>query len=250
MNVSMSRSNARRSASSVNSPSGSRDQIASNVAVDAHQAEEVVEPVVERVRIALDVEEQVARRGRREARQPALDVDRLARPAAGAARSVARAAALRAGSGPARARARGRSGRCPRSAASVGSASSPSASSVATPRSLERLALAGGDPGHEAEMVVRATSLHAFGRPAADVAMVDRLRIRPGRRDRRWRVVPDNGEESVLRAAGSRPCSRRRAGARPRGRSRRGRRAAIRVGPPGSARAGRCTSRSGGWRSP
>ena len=76
---SISRSKARRSPSSENSPASSRDQMAWNVAVGLEDAEQVVEAVVEGVRIALDVEEQVARRGRRQRGEAALRLDLLAR---------------------------------------------------------------------------------------------------------------------------------------------------------------------------
>ena len=47
-------------------------------AVGLEEAEEIVEPVIERVRIALDVEEQIARRGWRQRREPAIELDRRA----------------------------------------------------------------------------------------------------------------------------------------------------------------------------
>ena len=246
---SISRSKARRSPSSENSFAASRDQIARECLVHVQQAEQVVEPVVEGVWIALDVEEQVAGRRRRQRCQPAIDVDLAARWEQELVLALRPRGDPPAGSVPARGRGRARPRRLPRAAA-------PSAAEVAErfeggdAAHAERPPLAGRDPGDEAQVVVLAPPLRAFGRPAADVAVLDGLRVRRRRADRsavsRRPASPGTGRGR----SGSRPCSRRPAAARRCGRCRRGRRGATRAGRPGCARAGRRTSRSGGRRSP
>ena len=106
---SMSRSNARFSPASVTSDGsfGSNDQIGVKSPVDVEHAEEVVDAVVERVRVALEVEEQVASvrlGGSVAGRAPA----RSARPepAVAARRSASAARDRRPGCAPARGRAR------------------------------------------------------------------------------------------------------------------------------------------------
>ena len=83
MMTSISRSKARRSPSSENSFGVIARPDGVERLVHVEQAEQVVEPVVEGVRIALDVEEQVAGRWWRQRRQPALDA-RPRSPGAGA----------------------------------------------------------------------------------------------------------------------------------------------------------------------
>ena len=203
MKKSISRSNARRSPSSVNSPSSSRDQKAWNVPSTLEDAEQVVEPVVERVRVALDVEEQVAGRRRRE-RSPGRAPARSASPRLGQEQlvpTVAVAPALELDPGlladPLERVLRS----CPRAAGSIGSGESPSASSVATPRSVSARRWRARDPGDEAEVVVGAPARDALGRPAADVAVLDRLRVGAGRRVRRPASSSrDRREEPVLGA--------------------------------------------------
>ena len=56
------------------------------------------------------------------------------------------------------------------------------------------------DPGDEAQVVVVAAPGHAFGRPATDVAMLDRLRVGRRRRVGRGRLVRDRREEPVAGA--------------------------------------------------
>ena len=239
---SISASKARRSPSRVNSPSASRDQNAWNVAVASRGR-------------------RTGSRGRRRRRTGRPRCRRTGRPAtaagatrgrvpgrsrrrprgAGARRAAARRGGPRAGSGPARGRARARRRWCPRALGSIGSGRSPSASSVGDAALGQGAPLPRRDPGDEAQVVVRAPAGDAFGRPAADVAVLDRLGVGAGRRVGRRRLVGHRGQEPRLRARGSRPCSRRRAGARPRGRCRRARRASTRAGRPGSARAGRRT---------
>ena len=63
-----------------------------NVPSVLEDAEQVVEPVVEGVRVALDVEEQVARRRRRQRGQAALGLDLARGRRAGAARTEPRLA--------------------------------------------------------------------------------------------------------------------------------------------------------------
>ena len=65
----------------------------------------------------------------------------------------------------------------------------------------KRPPLAGGDPGDEAQVVVRSPSGRTLRRPATDVAVLDRLRVcRRGRIGRR-RLVGERGQESVACAA-------------------------------------------------
>ena len=169
MKKSISRSKARRSPSSVNSPSSSRDQKAWNVPSDLEDAEQVVEPVVEGVRVALDVEEQVARRRRRErwrARAPA----RCGSPGFGQQQlvaCVAGPASLELDAGPAR--GRGQSAR----------ALVPSRGGLhrqrrgrRAPRASRRRARCrarrcrADDPGDEAQVVVVAAPLRRIRRPS------------------------------------------------------------------------------------
>ena len=77
MKRSISRSNARRSPSSENSPCVVARPEGVEVAVELEDAEQVVEPVVEGIRIALDVEEQVAGRRRRQRGEATLGLDLL-----------------------------------------------------------------------------------------------------------------------------------------------------------------------------
>ena len=233
MMKSMSRSKARRSPSSENSFAGSRDQIAWNVLVHVQQAEQVVEPVVEGVRIALDVEEQVARRRRRERRQAAIDVD------------------LAAGSG--------------RSSSYLSSALAPTLQLDprlfvdADERALaDALELRLHRQGEVAERLAgwrrRARRAPAAAGPRSrrrgsggrHLDAVSRIRPPSGRRRSARRapgMSPRAGRSAASRRpaspgngrgrSGSRPCSRRRAGARRCGRCRRGRRGATRDGRPG-----------------
>ena len=83
MKRSMSRSNARCSASGVTRPSSSRAQKAWNVGSPSgvaqaglEDAEEVVDPVLEGERVALDVEEQVARARLRQDQQAPVRLER------------------------------------------------------------------------------------------------------------------------------------------------------------------------------
>ncbi len=64
----------------------------------------------------------------------------------------------------------------------------------------ERPALSSRDPRDEAEVVVRATPGDAFGGPAADVAVLDGLRVGAGRRVGRGLVGRHRREEARLRA--------------------------------------------------
>ena len=89
--------------------------------------------------------------------------------------------------------------RCPRAAGPSAAADrrAPRASDVATG---ECLALPAADAGDQAQVVVVAAALDALGRPAADVAVLDRLRIGRGRRIRGRRLVGHGREESVAGA--------------------------------------------------
>ncbi len=66
---------------------------------------------------------------------------------------------------------------------------------------LEGASLPRRDAGDEAQVIVGPPALHAFGRPAADIAMLDWLRVRRGRGVRRRRLVGHRRQESALGAA-------------------------------------------------
>ena len=57
--------------------------------------------------------------------------------------------------------------------------------------------LTSGDPGDQAQVVVRAAAGDAFGGPATDVAVLDRLGVGAGRRVGRRRLIGERGEEAV-----------------------------------------------------
>ena len=123
MKRSMSRSNARRSAARRElARRASRDQMAWNVPSVSMHAEQVVEAVVERERVALDVEEQVARRRRRQRREAAVGLERPS-PARAASSSYERSARVvpPAGAAPARGPARARPRCVPSSGGRIGS---------------------------------------------------------------------------------------------------------------------------------
>ena len=193
MKKSMSRSNARRSPSSENSSVVVARPERVERAVDLEDPEEVVEPVVEGVRVALDVEEQIARRGWRERGQTALGLD-LGSPGPGRSSSYFGRASRRPSSwirACSRTRSEGARRSMPSSGGSIGSGRSPSASSVGDPALGQRAALASRDPGDEAQVVVGASAGRALGRPATDVAVLDRVGIGPGRRIGRRGLVRD-----------------------------------------------------------
>ena len=166
-------------------------------AIGFQDAEEIVETVLERVRVALDVEEQVVRRRLRKAREatfrfdqhagsrrkqlvpqpplePALELDSSLLPNS------------REGSGT-RSLDRRHHGQV--QTAEIGERLDPTG--------CERSALATGDPRHETEVIVVAPALDAFDRPAADVAMFDWVRVRIERRIGDPRVHRHRREESI-----------------------------------------------------
>ena len=188
------------------------------LAVDVDHAEEVVDAVVERVRVALEVEEQVAGDRAREGWR-ARARDRSARPAwasssswigFGSAATLDLDAGLLAHALDAgcarpvewrveRDRRRGQSHDGVQLAGD------------------ERLALPGGDAGDEREVVVSTPSQLAQLGPAADVAMLDRLGVGRGRRvDGAAAPARRTSRDRLLEARFGRPvstpCSRRRAG--------------------------------------
>ena len=148
-------------------------------AVHVEDAEQVVEPVVERERVALDVEEQVAGRRRRERGQTASELDRVV--GAGQEELVlepAVAASLELDPGlladplqGARAdvlerrlhRQRQVAERLERRDAALPSGPAAAAREM---------------PGTRLRWSSARRRVDAFGRPATDVAMVDRLRVR------------------------------------------------------------------------
>ena len=249
MMTSTSCSKARRSPSSENSLAGSRDQIAVNVSSDVQQAEQVVEPVVEGVWIALDIEEQVAGRRRRERRQPAIDVDLAARWEEELVFALALAATLQLDpclfvDADERTLADSLELRLHRQAADHRALPgwrrrAGRALAAAAPRSRRR---GSGDRHLDAVSRIRPPSgRRRSARPARGMSS------RAGRSAvSRRPASPGTGRGR----SGSRPCSRRRAAARRCGRCRRGRRGATRDGRPGCVRAGPRRSRSGGSRSP
>ena len=106
-------------------------------AVDLEDAEQVVEPVVEGVRVALEIEEQVAGRRRRQRGETAFLADRvIARGAAGARSAGSRRGALRAGSAPVPGRGAGLPCSCPRASDPSAAASRRAPRVSGSPRSI------------------------------------------------------------------------------------------------------------------
>ena len=107
-------------------------------AVGLEDAEQVVEAVIERVRVALDIEEQVVRRRLRQDRESALWIHGRRRDRAGGARtSAGPRSGPRAGSWPVRGRATRAAALVPSSGGTSGISSRPRASSVVVPRSVK-----------------------------------------------------------------------------------------------------------------
>ena len=169
--------------------------------VGLEDAEQVVEPVVERVRVALDVERQVARRWRRERREPAIELDLVRRVGQEELVLEARfATTLELDPGllvdtneGALADVLERRLHRDREVAEGLERRHASLDQGAT--------LPGGDPGDEAQVIVGASAGHAFGGPAADVAVLDGIGIGVRRRIRGGRLVRECREESVPGAA-------------------------------------------------
>ncbi len=151
-------------------------------AIDVEHAEEVVDAVIERIGIALEVQEQVAGIGRRQHGQAALRLDLCAgrwkeqlvdrsRPASALdldPRLLADAFDA--------ARARPVERRLERQGSGC-----QAGDRVDLARD-EALALAGTDTCHEGEVVIRSSPCLALEAPSADVAVLDRLGVRAGRR--------------------------------------------------------------------
>ena len=169
-------------------------------AIGLEDAEQVVEAVVEGEWITLEVEEQVARRRFGQRGEAAFGIDRPGRPPDGKARIGDRR--VRRPSSWIRACSRTRfraPSPTPSSRGAIGSGRSPRASRVGDVATRECLALPAADAGDQAQVVVVAAALDALGRPAADVAVLDRLRIGRGRRIRGRRLVGHGREEPVAR---------------------------------------------------
>ena len=177
------------------------------------EPEQVVEPVVEGVRVALDVEEQVARRGRRQ-RGQARARARSPRPAPGTKQLVAeraRAPALELDPGLLADAQRARLRRPRSSGGSIGSGEVAERLERRDAALGQRAPLPRRDPGDEAEVIVLASTGDAFGRPAADVAVLDGLRVGRSPAGRRAASRRPASPGTGRGRSGSRPCSRRRA---------------------------------------
>ncbi len=170
-------------------------------AIDVEHAEEVVDAVIERIGIALEVQEQVAGIGRRQHGQAALRLDLCAgrwkeqlvdrsRPAS-ALDLDPRLLAHALDAGGARAVERRVEG--DRRGGQPGDR-------VELARD-ERLSLARGDARHQGEVVVLAPAQGARFGPAADVAMLHGLRIGSRGWIRGRRSVQHRGLEPILRRA-------------------------------------------------
>ena len=169
--------------------------------VDVEDPEEVVEAVVERVRIALDVEEEIAGRGRRERGEPAIELDRRV---GGRDEQLVRQSILapaleldpRLLTDPYQCRG-----------ADVLEWRFHRQRQVAErfegrDATLDqRTTLSRGDPGDEAQVIVAAAAGSAFGRPTTDIAVLDGFRVRARRWVGRWRLVGKRPEEAVSCAA-------------------------------------------------
>ncbi len=166
-----------------------------------HQAEQVVDAVLERVRVAFEVEEQVARVRLRQDGQPAFGVDGRTRwrdeqlvdrlPQAATLDLDPRLLAHALDAGGARAVERRVEG--DRRGGQPGDR-------VELARD-ERLSLARGDARHQGEVVVLAPAQGARFGPAADVAMLHGLRIGSRGWIRGRRSVQHRGLEPILRRA-------------------------------------------------
>ena len=205
-------------------------------------AEQVLEAVVERPRVRLDVEEHVEPRGRRQRREALAGLVRVGRDQLVAGPGPPRARG--AGGWPGGAAGRGSAGRTSRTARSSGSAASPA--SVVTPAPTSARRCVARRARDERQVVVGAPPVHAVDPPRADAAVVDGLGV--GRRCRRPAPSRTPAPRTAASPTGSRRRSRRAGGDAPAGRRSRPR--SSRAGCPGGGRAGPRRRTSGGSRRP